>query len=215
VINNGTVDADADSSTYISVDNFTNNGEIEATGGTLFILSADFVNNGTIALHNGTLWVFNPGYVSYGDVLIGKGTLTGSGTINGNVTLDSDPSTLAFQLSSDTDYDSLTINGNVTLAGNLMITLANGFLPASSDVFTILDINSQNSLTGSFLNVPDGGTLETADGTGYFTVEYADTQFPNEIVLSDFHLGSLPEPATASTLCMLASGSLLRRRRST
>jgi fibronectin-binding autotransporter adhesin len=172
--------------------------------GTLVWQGTQFTSTGILQLYGTKVTAAN-------GLNVGEGTLTGSGTINGNVTLASDPSTLGFQLRDDTDYDSLTINGNVSLNGNLQITLANGFLPLNSDVFTVLDVNSADNLTGSFLNVPDGGTLETADGSGYFIVEYADIQFPNEIVLTDFQ--QIPEPASAGMLCLIAAGSLMRRRR--
>ena len=55
---------------------FTNNGLFEKTAGTgTSVVSADFVNNGTITVTSGTLEFI-------------KGTLSGSGTINGTISFD-------------------------------------------------------------------------------------------------------------------------------
>ncbi|MGA2440612.1 MAG: PEP-CTERM sorting domain-containing protein [Tepidisphaeraceae bacterium] len=224
LINNGAINADGYNEitilgppppsvlSTISVDNFINNGLVQiASGNALTISYTSFINHGTIAVHGGILSLYDDssGSPITGELDVADGILTGTGTINGNVILSSDPSTLAFQLGDE----SLTINGNMTLAGNLVVTLANGYLPSSSDIFTVLDVNSLDSLTGSFLNVADGGTLETADGSGYFTVEYADSLYPNEIVLIDFQPGTIPEPASVGVLCAAGAGLLMRRKR--
>jgi hypothetical protein len=203
---NGALITLGDSSSYDYP--FSNSGIIRATNGaTLNINTSGFTNTGTIALHNGTL-------NDATGLDIGTGTLTGSGTINGNVTLDSDPSTLAFNIGGETqgaDYDSLTINGNTILAGDLQITLTNDFLPLNTDIFTVLQVDASDTLTGSFLNVSDGGRLETADGTGSFEVLYGSGEFANEIVLEDFQVSPVPEPS--SIVFTLTSLSLLVRRK--
>ena len=219
LINNGTINADASATantkitaTKIILDSFTNNGTAEATnGGTLYIGSASFTNNGTLAVHNGGQIMTASG------LNVGAGTLTGSGAIYGNVTLASDPSTLAFNIGGETqgtEYDSLSINGNMTLAGNLQITITNGFVPLGTDAFTVLQGAAGDTLSGSFLNVADGGRLETADGSGSFEVSYGSGAYANQIVLGDFVDGGLPEPASAVLLvggCAL--GALRRPRR--
>jgi fibronectin-binding autotransporter adhesin len=183
---------------------FTNSGTLEASsGGILAFVGADLINTGTIALHNGTLST---------DVAlaVGDGTLTGSGTIDGDVTLNSDPSTLAFQIRSNTDFDSLVVNGDISLAGNLEIMVAPGAASfiAAGDTFDVLNANS---LSGLFLNVTDGQRLDTSDGDGSFLVNYGSGAFADEIVLSDFQ--AVPEPAAVSLLGMGALVFLRRRRR--
>ena len=59
--------------------------------------------------------------------------------------------------------------------------------------------------------MPDGGLLETADGSGYFTVYYADSSYPSEIVVTDFQPGVIPEPTSLALLC--GTGALVMRRR--
>jgi hypothetical protein len=191
---------------------FNNAGTLDATSGaTITLLGGSLINTGTIALHNGTI---NDAV----GLAIGTGTLTGSGTINGNLTLDSDPSTLAFNIGGETqggNYDSLTINGTTILAGDLQLTLMNSFLPLTTDIFTVLQVGADDTLTGSFLNVPDGGRLETTDGTGSFQVLYGSSDFPNEIVLEDFQPSpaSIPEPASIAIIATPLTLLLRRKRR--
>jgi hypothetical protein len=180
---------------------FDNSGTLEATnGGIITLVSAGLTNTGLIVLHDGTINTDIP-------LAIGDGTLCGSGTINGDVMLDSDPSTLAFEIRSGMDFDSLTINGNIYLAGDLEITLAPGAIVIENDSFDIL---TADSLSGSFLDVADGQRLQTTDGGGSFLVNYGTGADADEIVLSDFQ--SIPEPASASLLLMGAGGLLVRRR---
>jgi fibronectin-binding autotransporter adhesin len=182
-------------------DTFTNDGILRASGGgTLAFVSANLINTGTIALHNGIL---NTDVA----LAVGDGTLTGSGVINGDVTLSSDPSTLTFQIRSATDYDSLNINGHVTLAGNLEVTLCPGANITGSDVFDLLNATS---LSGSFLDVSDGGRLLTTCGNGSFQVNYGSGDDADEVVLSNFQ--AIPEPACLSLLLLTGTGFMARRR---
>ena len=73
--------------------------------------------------------------------------------------------------------------------------LQNEFVPSSSDIYTVLSVESPYTLSGDFANVADGGYLFFDSGHGRFTVNYDDAVVPNEIVLSDFQ--SVPEPALA------------------
>jgi hypothetical protein len=208
-MNNGTINADdgAGPGIAIATTNFTNNGLLEATNGsTLAIQTSDFINTGTIAVHGG-------GTIIDTNLLdVGEGTLTGDGIIDANVQLDSDPSTLAFNIGGelqDTDYDSLLIDGNITLGGDLEITLTDGFIPNPGDVFTVLDVEGGGALSGDFANVASGQYLLTTGGTGEFMVNYSPGT--GEIVLSDFQ--AVPEPASAALLLSATGAMLIRRRR--
>jgi hypothetical protein len=107
------------------------------------------------------------------------------------------------------------------LGGDLDISFTNGFQTAitPSETFDILTVAvGQNeygvpySLSGSFLNVANGGRLETLDGWGSFQVNYGSGAYANEIVLSDFE-PPVPEPTFGCALIAGSSLLLARRRR--
>jgi hypothetical protein len=188
---------------------FENDGTLEADDGSTISIPASmsFTNLGKIILKNGTF--------SAGSLNIGDGTFAGSGRIECDLICSSDPSTLSFNLGGETQgilYDSLEVGGNATLAGYLQVRLVDGFLPSQSDTFIVLSVDSNDILSGQFLNVEDGGRLETVDGAGSFLVSYGSGDAGHEIVLSDFQPGTLPEPAGCSLLGISAA-ALARRRR--
>ena len=119
----------------------------------------------------------NGGTITTVQPLDQSGTLTGSGTINGNVNLLG--GALTFQLggtmagTGTNNYDSISVDGLVALGGNLPLTFKNGFenTITASDKFTAL--NSNSPLNGSFANVTSGSRLDTTDGFGSFIVGYA------------------------------------------
>jgi fibronectin-binding autotransporter adhesin len=186
-----------------------NNGAIQATNASLFF-DGTITNNGSILLHNSTLTIYGSGFNA------GEGTLGGSGTVTGNITFDADPSQLAFNIggtTKGTTYDSLAVNGNVALAGDLDISFANGFQNSilSSEQFTVMTVASGDTMTGAFANVANGGWLATTDGYGEFQVNYGTGIYADEIVLSNYQ--SLPEPASLGMLAV-AFAFLTKRRRS-
>jgi hypothetical protein len=67
-------------------------------------------------------------------------------------------------------------------------------------------------MTGSFLNVANGQRLETSDGSGNFVVNYGAGAYADEVALSDFQPGALPEPTSAVLLLFGGMGMLARRR---
>jgi hypothetical protein len=131
--------------------------------------------------------VFNHN-IDGGSTLTNDGTMSpgfppGQANVNGNWQLGS-TSNLSFEIegtTQGTDYDVFATNGALTLNGNLVVRLLDGFIPASSDTFTIL--TTQTTLAGAFTNVASGGHLATADGHGMFTVTYSGQ---NNVVLSQF-----------------------------
>jgi hypothetical protein len=162
----------------------TIHGELEMGGGLYFLSSggvdtsatgtvsgvgeirANFFNNeGTVAPGSGAGIL----HVTFGYTQASTGLL--SIEIFGND--NSDPM--------NPEYDVL-LAGSASLDGILDVSLSN-FLPAASDVFTILDANS---LSGEFFNVADGERLDTADGEGSFIVDYDNGT--GNVTLSSFAL---------------------------
>jgi hypothetical protein len=195
----------------IRTSSLINNGLAEANGGTLDLGSVTLTNNGTLAVRNG-------GTIVFSGTLTGDGTLGGTGEIDGDVVLSADPSTLAFQIggaTQSTEYDYLKIVGTFALAGDLQVSFTNSFQSSitSNEVFTVLSDSQPGGLSGSFLNVANGGRLETSDGYGSFLVNYGPSAAnSDEIVLSDF-VATVPEPTSGALVLAAASLSLLRRRR--
>ncbi len=212
-VNYGTIDCHDGGSIGLSDNSLTNYGTIEAINtfpNGMGISAINFTNYGTILLKNGTISYAKSDNTSI-TLPIGDGTLAGWGTLKSAVSLSSQ-SKLSFDIGGTTQgpgYDWLTIDYDVSLGGNLILTLVDGFEPSSSDMFTVLTCDE--TLSGSFLNVANGGRLMTSDGEGSFEVQYGTGPYINEIVLSDFE--AVPEPSTTAVVCALAFGMAMRRRR--
>ncbi|MEX0887166.1 MAG: hypothetical protein WD009_12090 [Phycisphaeraceae bacterium] len=90
-----------------------------------------------------------------------------------------------------TQHDRLGANGSVTLAGELLIELIDGFEPVTSDVFNI--INTTAFVVGEFANAAPGQRVTTADGLGSFLIHYGPTTplNPQQVTLTDFQLAML------------------------
>ncbi|MBI2753524.1 MAG: filamentous hemagglutinin N-terminal domain-containing protein [Betaproteobacteria bacterium] len=151
---------------------------INASGGTINV--SGVLNSGTSSLSVGTL-----------NVLLG-GTLSGTGTIIGNVnnsagTVSPGASPGILTISGNyvhgpsgvldmqiggtiagSQYDQLVVSGTTTLGGTLNTTLINGFVPAAGNTFTL--IQSSGALTGTF------GTIVQPSGTT-FNSFYGPTTF--------------------------------------
>ena len=150
-------------------------------------------------------------------LMIGAGSLSGSGTIGGNLSLAGGSATfdvVLAGLTAGTDYGSLVVNGNVTLGGDLDLSFANGFatIVTSSEMFDVMTLGSDDVLAGSFADVANGGRIETDDGSGSFLVTYGGgAPSANEIVLSNFQ-ATVPEPPLAGALTTIGIFALMARR---
>ncbi len=167
--------------------NLDNQGTLTATG-TSNIVSGTTTNSGTINLNAGVMdatsgitqtagsIVLNGGDLSTtaGSVTLSGGSLSGSGTITGDVSNDgatvapgasagllniagnytqTSRGVLAMEIGGNgtagTDYDALNVTGAVSLNGTLTETVINGFAAAAGDAFHIID---GSNITGDFSN---------------------------------------------------------------
>ncbi len=232
---------------------FTNasSGTYTRTGTGTTTFSVPFTNAGTVEINGGTL-AFSGGYtqtagslfpnngnVSASSFSLQGGTLKGTGTLTGNVSLGGNlaASPVTFNVGSSpgqltitgnltllstavtqielggttqgTGYDFIDVSGATTLGGTLTLSFVNGFGSSVTNADTFTILRS-GSFTGAFSNVTSGQFLHTSDNLAKFLV----TQNATTLQLSQFT--PVPEP---STWTLLASGGGLsawwhwRRRR--
>jgi fibronectin-binding autotransporter adhesin len=184
-VNGGTLRVDTVGANFsIGGEQFTNNGTIEVTAGTLLVLlTQPWTNAGTMtAFPGGTLrlegqtnlasyaGIFNAG----GSVLnattldlagqtfvlsAAQGTLTFDGASFKNGALTVQPGATTDFTSANTVFDAMTINGTVTLGSGDRLTLRNG-----------LTLNGSISMTGTNPRLVAEGT-QTIGGTGTINLD--------------------------------------------
>jgi hypothetical protein len=156
---------------------FTNQGQLTVGAGSTFSTGGAYTQlSGATVLAGGTLTASN------GVLLVG-GSLSGPGTVNGNVvneaqispggagagllTINGDYTQTATGaldiglggVTAGTQYGQLAVTGTATLDGTLGVTLLNGFQPMLNDQFAVLTFGSRSGTFGK-LNFPSlGGTL--------------------------------------------------------
>ncbi len=198
----------------------TNLGLINISGGTLALASTFTNTTGTVALASGTtLTSASPLTFGAGSLLRGDGAVTasaisvagaidpGTTTTAGQLSITGNLSLLAtaqptFELggtTQGTQYDSLIVNGNLSLGGNLQIGFIGGFDTTVTNTMTF-DLVTTSALSNSFLNAANGSRLYTADGLGSFIVNYGPGSGfgVNSVVISGFQ--AVPEPSTWALL---------------
>ncbi len=176
-------------------------GSFTITNGRDFSIASNFSNAGTVTIGAGSTFSVTGGntYSGSGSTVLAGGTLSaasvsvnggqikGSGSIVGNVTTSG--TTLFANIrgltpgAGDGQYDQINVTGNAVLGGTLSVSLAGGvaatLLPSS--VLTIL--TTSGTLTGSFVNVQNGGRITTSDRAGSFFVNITG----GSITLRDFY----------------------------
>lgn len=156
----------------------------------------------------GTLVVDQPGTSFSNAGVIAPGNSAGELTIRGLVPF-LDTASLSVELGGlvlGDMYDVLTVQGDVTLDGQLLVSLIDGFVPAPTDTFTILrTTGAGNDISGTFDNTP-GGML-VVPGVMSFSVIYS----PTAVTLTNFV--PIPEPASLALLGIGAAALLRGRRR--
>lgn len=185
---------------------FTNTGTLRASNGGSMVINDTFTNAGLIDAQslvdaNGTLTNAVSGVVRGGGELevntqfINHGLIAPGGPV-GRLCIDlgavglatfSATSVVEIDLAGTSSFDFLEINGNASLGGTLRVTLRNGFVPASTDVFYVLRAGNDTAPSlGVFANVGSGGILRTAEDEGFFTVIYTSNGSLSDVRLANF-----------------------------
>lgn len=145
----------------------TNGSHINANVGTTATFNSTFNQQVGASLGGGGTFVFNGGYSA--------GNSPGAVTVTGDVVFGASNEAL-FEiggLTQGTQYDHLTVNGNLTFGGTLKLSFINGYTGNAGDTFDLFDFTSS---TGAFsqivaLNPLSNGLGWSYDGaTGVLTV---------------------------------------------
>ncbi len=208
--------------------NFDNTGLVDIQAGILDIAGATYRQTaGETRLSGGAL-------VSNRLIEIDGGTLSGSGTVTGDVRIDGalspgqSPgllsidgdltlgSTSSFDIELEglllgTEYDSVDVTGTLLVGGVLSVSFLSGFdnVVTAADAFTIAQAGT--SLVGLFANVTSGDRITTLEGHS-FRVDYGSGSpfSANSVVLSDF--AAVPEPGSGGLLALGLCGIAVFRR---
>ncbi len=217
LVNQGTLRA-SNGGTLLITDSFSNDGVMTTNGANSLIdVNAALINNALGSIRgSGELEVTS---LLTNDGLIAPGNSAGALAIDlgGTGLVDfSASSALEIELASSALFDTLSINGLASLDGNLNISLLGGYVPVNSDLFQFLTASNATggpTSFGTFANVANGGTLLTAGGEGFFTVNYVTTGSGSLARLSNFTI-AIPEPATTGLMAIgLLAAMFVRRPR--
>ncbi len=198
---------------------FLNAGSVEVQNGTVHF--ADYSQTG------GQTYVSSGGSITSGMLLdIQGGLVTGDGTVstlnNRSVVQPGNPIgslqvvgvyaqkptgqiTIEIGVS---NFDQLVVIGNVTLAGQLSVSLVGGYTLVLNDQFTIVDNDGTDSINDAFSNVPGGAPGSLPEGATFFIdttefqISYMGGSDNNDVVLTVISTGgaaqaSAPASATA------------------
>ncbi len=227
--NSGTVLADNGFANYLYAP-VTNTGLIRVRSGSSLFLGGDFVQtagevrieNAGLSADTGRTLDFQGGLLradgsisadlSLADTALEIGSASTASALHvfGDVLLLADTS-VSFDLNGSdpgSGYDFLSVDGTVTLGGELSLRFSSpSFLATLGelDEFTIL---SATSIGGSFSNIQSGDRISLPDGAGSFL--FTDTG--SELKLSAF--SPVPEPSGYAVLVGLGSLFAVVRRRS-
>lgn len=106
----------------------------------------------------GHIMIMNGGTIAPG---LSPGTLT-----TGNITWE-EGGNYEFEIGKD-GADKIVANGTVTLGnGNLKVLRFEDYAPKAGDVYTIIENDGTDAVTGTFKDLPEGATFTTADGAVY------------------------------------------------
>jgi len=165
---------------------------------------------GLVRVSGGTLRV-GKSYFTREATLSGEGVIYGDGTVEGLTSPGTSPGTLSIVGNFDqtntsvlvievagtatNQFDRLLVSQTASIGGTLAINVLDGFRPAPSDTFIVLEAGR---LTNQFANATNGQRIATFGGFGSFQVNYT----PTNLVLSAFEAN--PNPPLPSPGRLLA-----------
>ncbi len=200
----------------IASGNASQSGTYELTGGTLNMTGGS-INRGaddTFLFNGGRL--VDAATINFsvqqlaGTLAVGPDGGTGLTTINGDYTQSAGPGsgpTLELSIVSDSQFDTLLVNGLVGLSGILSVVDDFASLTLGQE-YIIVDNDGADAIVGAFLNAPDGGIYNSPGGNAY-RISYSAGD-GNDVSLTVV----IPEPATGALLLgSMGMFALLRRRR--
>ncbi|MEQ8835898.1 MAG: hypothetical protein RID07_03745, partial [Lacipirellulaceae bacterium] len=163
--------------------------------------SANLVFNfGTIIVAEGTADFLSTGLINNGDLFLVDATTSGTITNNGHLEIVNSVasgslnlqagSSLGMDVESLSDFDTLTVGGNLSLTGTLDLDINSALTLSEGDSFELIDISG--NLIGEFANFGDGDLVGTFDGTDLFI----DYDYENDIIalITDLGFAADTEP---------------------
>jgi PKD domain len=200
-------------------------GTVDAVGNLLLIEGrADFRGN---SIHTGTLEMRLPvseiqgtGEITVTGRLLGIGLIYPRVTNSGELSPGTSPGTIevrdmytqtptsAYSVEvgglAATQYDRLSVAGQVILGGSLNVSLINNFSPSQGDVFTIIDNTAGTPVSGAFTNPDAAGILFV--GNNRFRITY--TGDGSDVQLIGMNEAAVVGPITGPADPVLVGGTV-------
>jgi hypothetical protein len=161
-----------------------NGAQLIAAGGARFYNSNVVLDHVALEIPADTTSTFNGDNVSFnnGASIDNAGTLD----VNAGSYLDIlDGSTLIEEIGglvAGAQYGRIVVSSPLNLAGNLQVTLADGFIPQLGQQFTVICNQGPDPIQGTFTSLPEGSTVWA--GTYGFTVSYVGGTDHRDLVLT-------------------------------
>ena len=210
-LNEGVLDV-ATGNMTLSPGAFTNTGIVLVNAGRTLTRSGDYVQTGGLTRLLGTLAMIAPGTAIklQGGTLEGTGAITGTGggiqntggtvspgasigTLTAGTFTQSGSGELAIEIGPGGATDLLTLTGNATLGGTLVVTRSGSFTPMVGDTFVILTCGSR---TGEFDGVISCDPIEVIYGPTSVTLQI----LKGSGILGDFNGDGVVDGSDLGTL---------------
>ena len=176
VINRGTISARTSGQTLVVDGSLENTGVLEATSGSILRIEVDdWQNDGTIQTMGGTIQINGNSFVNGEEgviagigeidletaVLVNQGTLDPTALkISGSLSLQ-ETSVLGIDVNGFDSFDTIQLNGELSLGGQLNVNLADQILLAGGQ--QLVFIEAFGSVTGQFEGLGEGDLVSSSE----------------------------------------------------